>query len=351
MDGAIRHEHLPRTGAVQTRDRAKLTAWDAWGMALRRMRSGTLATLAVALVTTWLVPGCREGDRAYDAASATKTTETGAGGEVIAKYEGRTLTSGEISREFERLPAPSRTYLAAPDRKRQFVENLVMNDLLFEEGKKAGYDKDPEIDHQVTDLRKRLVVQRVMRQYQTPPTVSDDQVRAYYDQNPALYSTTQIHASHILVKDESAARDILAQVKANPDKFADVAREKSTDTISAKKGGDLGTFGAGRMVPEFEKVAFALKPGEISDVVKTQYGYHIIMVSDRKEGEPKPFDQVKEQIRATLRNRALQDQVQGHFDQLKKDANLEIDDAALARLNPPGPTPGQPLPPPVAGGH
>jgi peptidyl-prolyl cis-trans isomerase C len=228
-----------------------------------------------------------------------------------------------------------------------------MQDLLFEEGQQAGYDKDPDIGRQVTDLRKRLVVQRVMRQYQTPPNVTDEQVRAYYDQNPVLYSTTQIHASHILVKDENLAKQILAELREHAEKFADLAREKSTDTISAKKGGDLGTFGAGRMVPEFEKVAFTLKPGEISDVVKTQYGYHIITVLDRKEGEPKPFDQVKEQIRATLRNRALQDQVQGHFEQLKKDADLHIDDAALARVNPPPPAPGQPSTPPLppAGGH
>jgi peptidyl-prolyl cis-trans isomerase C len=281
-----------------------------------------------------LVGGCGRGDTS----SEEPRGETAAhGGTVIASYRGRTLTSDDVSREFERLPAPSRTYLSAPERKRQFVENLVMNDLLYEEGQKAGYDKDPEIDHQVADLRKRLVVQRVMRQYQTPPTVSDEQVRAYYDKNLAIYSTTQIHASHILVKDENTARQILAEVKAHPDQFADIAREKSTDTISARKGGDLGTFGAGRMVPEFERVAFSLKPGEISDVVKTQYGYHIIMVTERKEGEP-------------LRNRALQDQVQGHFDQLKKDAHLEINEEALARLNPPPPAPGQPLPP-VAAGH
>jgi len=270
------------------------------------------------------------------------------GGEVVATYKGHTLTSNDIKQEFERLPAPSRTYLAAPDRKRQFIENMVMNDLLYEEGRQAGYDKDAEIDRQVNDLRKRLVVQRVMKQYQTPPTITDEQVRAYYDQNPALYSTTQIHASHILVKDDDTAKQILADVKAHPDKFADIAREKSTDAISAKKGGDLGTFGTGRMVPEFEKVAFSLKPGEISDVVKTQYGYHIIMVTDRKEGEPKPFDQVKEQIRATLRNKALQDQVQGHFDQLKKDAALTINDDALARVTPPPPAPGQTPPMPAA---
>jgi peptidyl-prolyl cis-trans isomerase C len=264
-------------------------------------------------------------------------------GEVVATYKGNKLTSGRIQQELERLPAPSRAYLASPDRKRQFIENMVMNDLLYDEGRRAGHDRDPEIERQVSDLRKRLVVQRVMRRYQTPPTITDEQVKAYYDANPTLYSTTQIRASHILVKDEATAKDILAQIRANPEKFADLAREKSTDTTSAKKGGDLGTFGQGRMVPEFERVAFALKPAEISDLVKTQYGYHIITVTERKEGEAKPFDQVKEQIRATLRNKGLQEQVQGHFDDLKKESDLKIDEQALARVPlPTSPPPSSP---------
>jgi len=306
---------------------------------------GTLATGVLLLAA--LAAGCRQEGGAPDTQSATASGDTG---EVIATYKGLTLKSDRVSQEFERLPAPSRSYLNSPERKRQFIDNMVMNDLLYDEGRKAGYDKDPEIDRQVSDLRKRLVVQRVMRQYQTPPTISDEQARAHYDQNSNLYSTTQIHASHILVKDEDTARSILTEVKANPEKFADVAREKSTDSVSARKGGDLGTFGAGRMVPEFERAAFALKPGEISDVVKTQYGYHIVLVTERKEGELKPFDQVKEQIKASLRNKGLQDQVQGHFDQLKKDADVQVNEDALARLKPPGPTPGQ-APPPGPSGH
>ena len=137
------------------------------------------------------------------------------------------------------------------------------------------------------------------------------------------------------------------------EKFADLAREKSTDSSTARKGGDLGTFGQGRMVPEFERAAFSLHPGEVSDVVKTQYGYHIIMVSERKDGEPKPFDQVKEQIRAALRNRAVQDQVQAHFDGLKKSADLKVDEAALARVSPPPPSaqaPSRPAPGAAGGG-
>ena len=322
-------------------------------MPLRRMRAIPSYVLLAAVVLGHA--GCNTTETRSDApqpakAEAPSTAAKGTG-EVIATFKGRTLTSDQVVQEFERLPAPSRTYLAAPDRKRQFIENLVMNDLLFEEGQRAGFDKDPEIDRQVNDLRKRLVVQRVMRQYQTPPEISDEQIKAYYDENPTLYSTTQVHASHILVKDEETAKQILAEVKANPDRFADLAREKSTDTVSAKKGGDLGTFGPGRMLPDFEKAAFALKPGETSDVVKTQYGYHIIRVTERKEGEQKPLDQVKEQIRAALRNRGLQERVQGHFEDLKKEADLKINDEALARLTPPGLAPGAKPPPVGPSGH
>ncbi|TMA47187.1 MAG: hypothetical protein E6J83_05165 [Deltaproteobacteria bacterium] len=323
----------------------KLTAPGGLIYASADMRSGCGALLVAMLA----LGACGKGPPEATAPAeqrALKAKADTAPGEVVATYQGRQLTTDQVRQEMERLPAPSRAYVTAPERKRQFVENLILNDLLFDEGKKSGYDRDPEIERQVSDLRKRLVVQRVMRQYQTPPEVTDDQARTYYDENPTLYSTTQIHASHILVKDEDTAKQILAELKEHPEKFADLAKEKSTDTGSAQKGGDLGMFGQGRMVPEFERTAFALQVGQLSDVVKTQYGYHIITVTERKEGERKPFESVKEQIKATLRNKQLQDQMQGHFDALKRDAGLKLDEAALARITPPAG--GPPVP---AGGH
>jgi peptidyl-prolyl cis-trans isomerase C len=249
----------------------------------------------------------------------------------------------------ERLPAPSRAYLQAPDRKRQFVDNMILNELLYGQGQKLGYDKDDEIDRQVSDLRRRLVVQKVVREFQKAPDISDEQAKTYYDDNPNLYSTTQIRASHILVKDEATAREVLDQVKADPSKFADIAKEKSTDKTSGAKGGDLGMFGQGRMVPDFERAAFALKPNEISDIVKTQYGYHIIIVLERKEGERRPFDQVKDQIKSTLRNKAIQDQQEKRYADLKQGANVKIDDMVLEKLQvPQGATGAEP---PALGGH
>jgi peptidyl-prolyl cis-trans isomerase C len=270
--------------------------------------------------------------------------------EVVATYSGKKLTSADVVQEIERLPGPSRAYLSAPDRKRQFVENMILNDLLFTEAQKAGYDKEPDIEKQLADMRKRLVVQRLMREYQTPPTITDDDAKKYYDQNPNLFSSTQIKASHILVKDEDTAKRLHAQLVADPSKFADIAKQESIDKTSGAKGGDLGKFGQGRMVPDFERVAFSLKPGQMSDPVKTQYGWHIILVTEREEGERKPFDQVKEQIKTTLRNKQLQDAVQAKFDALKKSANLQIDDAALAKVTPPPAPPGAPNPMSM-GGH
>jgi peptidyl-prolyl cis-trans isomerase C len=284
--------------------------------------------------------GCQQATDTAGAPPGAPSSEAGAGGEIVATYKGRSLTAGDVMKELERLPPPSRNYLTVPERKKQFVENMIMNDLLFQEGQGEGFDRDPDIERQVNDLRRRLVVQKVMRKYQTPPTITDEQVQAYYDAHPDLYSTTQIRASHILVKDEALAKDLLAQVRTDPQKFATLATEKSTDVTSAKKGGDLGMFGQGRMVAEFERAAFALEPGEISDVVKTQYGYHIITVTERKEGERKPFEQVKEQIRATLRNQGLQNQVEDHFAALKKNADVKLDEEALARITPPPATAG-----------
>jgi len=306
----------------------------------------------VMIAVTLLVAGCGGEAQPPAASPPTPPAAKTPGGAVVATYAGKQLTSAEVLAEMERLPGPSRAYLAQPERKRQFVENLVLNDLLFAEAERQGYATDPEIERQVNDTRRRLAVQRLMREYQKPPEISDDEARRYYDENPTLYSTTQIAASHILVKDEAEARAIRAELERDPQHFAQLAREKSIDKSSAAKGGELGRFGQGRMVPDFERVAFALAPGEISQPVKTQYGWHVILVTERQDGERKPFDQVKDQIKATLRNKALQESVQGRMEALKQQANLVIDEAVLASLAPPpGSAAGTAANPHAGAGH
>ncbi|MGI6734124.1 MAG: peptidylprolyl isomerase [Anaerovoracaceae bacterium] len=135
------------------------------------------------------------------------------------------------------------------------------------------------------------------------PETTDEEAKAYYDENPDLFVIDEVTASHILVKEEDLAEEILAELKAGGD-FAELAKEHSIDPGSAANGGSLGTFGRGAMVPEFEAAAFALKPGEISDIVKSSFGYHIIKVTDKEQGT-ETFEEAKERIKASLYDMAV----------------------------------------------
>lgn len=135
--------------------------------------------------------------------------------------------------------------------------------------------------------------------------ITDEEINTYFEENKAaLAQTEQVEASHILVADEETANAVQEKLAAGSD-FAELAKEYSTDTASAENGGELGFFGKGEMAEEFETAAFALKAGETSSPVKTDYGYHIIKVTDKQEAEEANLNDNKEKIRATLTQERL----------------------------------------------
>src|SRR5262245_50108869 len=134
--------------------------------------------------------------------------------------------------------------------------------------------------------------------------ISAQEIQKYFDENQQQYSTPeQVRASHILLKtegkDEAAvkkqAEDVLKQAKGGAD-FGELAKKYSEDEGSAKNGGDLDYFGHGKMVPEFDTAAFALQPGQLSDLVKSQFGYHIIKVTDKKAGTVRTLAEMRQQL-------------------------------------------------------
>jgi peptidyl-prolyl cis-trans isomerase C len=188
-----------------------------------------------------------------------------------------------------------------------------------------------------TELRTRNVVDLVVKQEaaRMPAVVSDADAKAFYDQNPKLFDAGErVRASHILLRvPEGAGADvkkaararaeaILARVRKGED-FAAVAREVSEDPGSGPRGGDLGVFGKGQMVPPFEQAAFALPAGQVSGLVETSFGLHIIKVQERLPAGKVPFEPVKGQIKdhlaQTRRDKAVNDLVQG----LKAKAKIE----------------------------
>lgn len=313
------------------------------------------SSLAIATALLLAVACANEGPK-----SAGPSSQPGEG-EVVATYDGKRLTTGDVQREIERLPPRSRLQLSAPERLRQFVDNYILNQLLSAEGESKGYASDPEIQRQVDELRQRLIVQRVMRDFQEAPDISDDEVRAYYDANQRLFSGAQIRASHILVKDEALAKSLREQLRDDPSKFEELAKANSTDTATAARGGDLGFFGQGRMVADFERAAFALEnPGDISEVVKTPFGYHIIKVTERRDGTARSFDEVKDRIRVAMTNQRRQELVNKQLDDLRAKAKVTVNDDALAKIQLPRPAPpaasvgppgAPPAPPGPANGH
>ena len=191
--------------------------------------------------------------------------------------------------------------------------------------------------------------------------VSDTEAKKYYDKHIERFKyPEQVKASHILIsanrndleelvkaendgiseadlkakveekiKEKKAQADkILAEVKKDPSQFAKIAKEKSEDPGSAEKGGDLGFFPRGRMVPEFEKVAFTIKPNSVSEIVQTQFGYHIIYVTDRKAAGQEPFEKVEKDIKEYLQNQKQVELIDNLVESLKKNATIEFVDPA-----------------------
>ncbi|NNU50422.1 peptidylprolyl isomerase [Rhizobium sp. WYCCWR 11279] len=177
--------------------------------------------------------------------------------------------------------------------------------------------------------------------------VTPEEVKARYDKEvAALPKQEEVHARHILVKTEDEAKDIIKQLDAGKD-FAELAKEKSTDP-NKSEGGDLGYFSRGRMVKEFEDAAFALEKGTYSKTpVKTDFGFHVIKVEDKRDAPPPPFDQVQDQVRQLV----MRDKYLALLNQAKTSAKIEITDETLrkgydqANKQPePGSEPGAPAP-------
>jgi foldase protein PrsA len=153
------------------------------------------------------------------------------------------------------------------------------------------------------DLKKNIETNILAEKIATKDVkVTDDEVKKYYDQNKQILGTPeQIHARHILVKDKAKADKLYAELQAHPEEFEKLAKDNSEDPSNKDKGGDLGTFGKGTMVKEFEDAAFKAKANTIVGPVKTEFGYHIIQVLEHKDAVIPTFDNVKDQITDTLK--------------------------------------------------
>lgn len=247
---------------------------------------------------------------------------------VLASVNGTTITLDEFNRSILNLPPDLRK--RAEKNKLDFLQYSIRKELLYQEGIRRGIDKDPRIVDMINQYQHEVIIQKYLdKNLQAVGTVTEKELKDYYQKHISLFQTKEeITASHILVKTEKEAKEILKELKKGKD-FFKLAKKRSTDPSSAREGGRLGTFGRGVMVPEFEKAAFSLKVGEISPVVKSEFGYHIIKVTDYTKPQKLDFVQVKDRIRQGLTHEKTQKAISKLVDKLIKDAKIEINEENL----------------------
>jgi len=206
------------------------------------------------------------------------------------------------------------------------IEYLVERHLLAQAAVKQGIAETDEYKQRLAFYQAKALRDAYFNST-IKPSVTEEEVKAAYDKEASKIKVSErVRARHILVQTEKEAKDVLARLSKG-EKFEDIAKQVSLDG-SKDYGGDLGYFAAEEMVPEFSKAAFGLKVGEMSQPVKTDYGWHVIKVEDRKQGGAQPFDQVKAGIKAVLMRKKVQDAVS----QLRKQAKIEIMDPDLKKL-------------------
>jgi len=237
---------------------------------------------------------------------------------VVAVVNGQKVMRSEVEMMAASLPPQYRQMplqLIYP----ALLDQVINTKLLAGEGRKQGLQNDPEVKRRMAMIEDRLV-QDAYEQKEMAKQITPAALKAAYDkQIAAAPAEDEVNARHILVKTEDEAKAIIAELKKNGD-FAKIAKEKSTDTGSGANGGDLNWFKKGDMVPEFAEAAFKLKKGEVTATpVKTQFGYHVIKLEDRRPAKPPTFEEMEEELRAQMERELSTKMV----DQMREKAQIE----------------------------
>jgi len=245
---------------------------------------------------------------------------------VVATVSGQPVTEADVQMAVSELD--QQFAQLTPEQKRAAALSAIIEiRLMAEKAKAAKLDQDDEFKRKLAFLNDRALHAQVIEK-EISPKVTDEDLKARYDKEIAARPPVEeVHARHILVKTEEEAKDVIKRLDEGGD-FQAIAKEKSDDPGSGANGGDLGFFSKGQMVPEFEAAAFALEPGSYTKTpVKSEFGFHVIKVEEKRTQPPVPFDQVKDQIRQLV----FRDLYFATVKDLRAGAQVEIKDEALKK--------------------
>ena len=241
-----------------------------------------------------------------------------------------TVNGTPIGERLVGLMLKQRTDLGRPagaEARKTFIDNLAMQVIITQEAVKKGLDKAPEVADTLELSRQSILIDAFVQDYLKNNAVSDDMLKAEYEKIKTQTSGSEYKARHILVESEAEAKDIVARLKKNPKAFEALAKEKSKDRGSKGNGGDLGWFDPRGMVPEFGAAVARLAKGKFTEEpVKSQFGYHVILLEDSRPQQVQPLEQIK----PALTQQVQQQNLKKLFDEMKAKAKIEIVQAPAA---------------------
>ncbi len=217
---------------------------------------------------------------------------------VIATVNGKAVNESQL--EIAAIQSKVNLKDITPLQKKLLTEALINRQLVLDEAKKANFDKTPDIIARVKALTESYIAANYLATIAKGFKVDEQQIKAYYDKNVATNTPKEFKARHILVKTEDEAKALIKEIEGGAD-FSKLAKEKSIDTGSAARGGDLDWFSEQDMVAAFSKQVASMKKGELSKTaVKSQFGWHVIFLDDIRTTEPPEFNAVKQDIEKVL---------------------------------------------------
>ena len=242
---------------------------------------------------------------------------------VVARVGETEITQQQVDQVIQQLPQEQAAFFKTPAGQEKVVEELVNRELLFLWGESQKVDTQEGFAEALARLRSNLVRDFAVKTIIADVTATDEEVKAFYEANPNQFAIPErIRARHILVEDEETAKKILQELR-DGKAFEDAAKEYST-CPSKEDGGNLGFFGKGQMVPEFETAAFALETGSMSEPVKSQFGWHIIRVEEKQPSSVVPLEDVAGEIKTMLTQKKQQEAFYQKLADLQKEYPVEI---------------------------
>lgn len=252
------------------------------------------------------------------------------GSVVLASYSGGKLTENDFAHAIQRLPESIR--IAAAKQPAEFLDSLVSERLLLQEAETKGIQHEQEVKDLIRQSRDRILVSKLLDDQIGKQTIIDDRTtRAYYDTHSDEFKTPyRLRASHILVRTREEAEQMLARVTQG-ESFEELAKQYSLDPTGVK-GGDIGYFQKGQLIPEIEQATFALAQGEMSPVVQSSFGFHVIKLTGEAKSQVKAYDQVAENIRDKLTIEKKTELLEALITRLKKQSRLKTNDEAIQKF-------------------